>query len=344
MKKKQLVFYFAILTAIITNLLFCIELNAQSRSPEVNRSDSKGYPQTINISYIITPFNLQIMVMKERRMLEEAFAPLGVNIRWHTLTTGTAQTMAMAAGSLDIAPVINSASVILANAAGNPVEIAALVSRPRQTFALMVGPNGPRTIRELRGKTIAGTKGSVLHQMLIAALTKEGMKASDVKFIHMDISEARSALLANRVDAALQTSSLIIRNEEAGMRTLFTADGYLTPLLLTAVRPAFAKNYPELLRIYLEVQEKAYDWISANTTEAVAIGSRLHQISMEDGMKLYRWEGFARTVGAEDIASLEADIDFLYQQNMIEQKINPRSFILPSAYNSSATNNSSFNK
>jgi len=312
----------AVLIAIISNLLFCFVANAQSR-----------YPKTVNISYIITPFNLQIMVMKERRMLEQAFAPLGVNVRWNNINTGPAQTMAMAAGSLDIAPVINSASVILANAAGNPVEIAALVCRPKQTFALMVGPNGPRNIRELRGKTVAGAKGSVLHQMLIAALLKEGMKVSDVKFIHMDINDARSALLANRVDAALQTSSLIIRNEEAGMRTLFTADGYINPLLFTAIRPAFAKNYPELLRLYLDVQEKAYDWIIANPREAVEIGSRIHQISIEDGMKLYRWSGFTKVMEVEDVSSLEADVDFLYQQNMIEQKINPRLFILPFAFN-----------
>jgi len=311
-----------VLIAIILNLLFCVVANTQSR-----------YPKTVNISYIITPFNLQIMVMKEKRMLEQAFTPLGVNVRWNNINTGSAQTMAMAAGSLDIAPVINSASVILANAAGNPVEIAALVCRPKQTFALMVGPNGPRNIRELRGKTVAGAKGSVLHQMLIAALLKEGMKVSDVKFIHMDINDARSALLANRVDAALQTSSLIIRNEEAGMRTLFTADGYINPLLFTAIRPAFAKNYPELLRLYLDVQEKAYDWIIANPREAVEIGSRIHQISIEDGMKLYRWSGFTKVMEVEDVSSLEADVDFLYQQNMIEQKINPRLFILPFAFN-----------
>jgi ABC-type nitrate/sulfonate/bicarbonate transport system substrate-binding protein len=312
----------AVLFAILANLLFCAGINAQSRSP-----------QTVNISYITTPFNLQIMVMKEQRMLEQAFAPVGVNVRWQMLNSGAAQTMAMAAGSLDIAPVINSASVILANAAGNPAEIAALVSRPKQTFALMVGPNGPRTIRELQGKTVAGAKGSVLHQMLIAALVKEGMKASDIKFIQMDINEARSALLANRVDAALQTSSLIIRNEEAGMRTLFTADGYITPLLFTAVRPAFAKNNPELLRIYLDQQEKAYDWINANPTEAVEIASRILQVSMEEGMKLYQWSGLTKVMEADDVTSLEADVDFLYQQNMIEQKINPRTFILPSAFN-----------
>jgi ABC-type nitrate/sulfonate/bicarbonate transport system substrate-binding protein len=316
MIKKRIIFFSAIFVISLVGLLSCTRK-----------------PQTVNISYILTPFNLQIMVMKEQRMLEQAFAPLGVDVRWHEMNSGAAQTMAMAAGSLDIAPVINSASVILANAAGNPVEIAALVCRPKQTFALMVGPNGPRNIRELEGKTVAGAKGSVLHQMLIAALIKEGMKASDINFIQMDLAEARSALLANRVDAALQTSSLIIRNEEAGIRTLFTADGYINPLLFTAVRPIFAKNSPKLLRTYLDVQEKAYDWIIANTTKAVEIGSRLHEISMEDGMKLYQWSGFTKVMEEGDVSSLEEDVDFLYQQNMIEQKINPRTFIMPFVLN-----------
>ncbi|MCL1814049.1 MAG: NrtA/SsuA/CpmA family ABC transporter substrate-binding protein [Treponema sp.] len=313
--------------AYILLILFCAApfstqcLHAQTR-----------YPKTINISYVEAPFNLQIIVMKERRMLENAFAPLGVSVRWHVINSGADQAQAIAAKSLDIASVINSTSVILANAAGNPVEIAALVSRPQQTFALMVGPNGPRTVRELRGKTIAGPKGSVLHQMLIAALVKEGMKATDVRLINMGLPEARTALLSNRVDGALQAAGFIIRNEEAGMRTLFTADGYLTTLLFTAVRPEFAKNYPELLRIYLQVQKEAYNWIAEHTTEAVAMGSRLQQVSEADGMKLFRWSGIAQVMEQSDVLALREDVDFLFQQKMIERKINPSQFILPVAF------------
>ena len=290
------------------------------------------YPKTINIAYVETPFNVQVIVLKDRQLLENAFAPLGITVRWHVFIQGAEQTQAMAAGSLDIAPALNSTSIILANAAGNPVEIAALVSRPRQTFALMVGPNGPRTISELRGTTIAGPKGSVLHQMLIAALVKEGMNASDVNVLNMGLPQAGTALLAGQVDGALQAAGVIIRNEEAGMRTLFTADGYLTPLLLTVVRPAFAENYPELLDIYLQAQNEAYTWIMEHTAEAVALASRLLHVSAEDGMKLYQWNGTAQGMEQSDIKALEEDVDFLFEQNMIERKINPLQFILPVAF------------
>jgi ABC-type nitrate/sulfonate/bicarbonate transport system substrate-binding protein len=238
----------------------------------------------------------------------------------------------MAAGSLDIASVINSTSVILANAAENRVEIAAAVSRPRRTFALLTGPNGPETVKALKGKTVAGPKGTVLHQMLVAALAAEGLSAGDVSFIQMGLPEARTALLSGQIDGALQAASLIIRDEEAGMKTLFTADGYLTPLLLTAVRPRFAEQYPELLGLYLDVQNQAYDWILANTKEAVAIGARYQKISEADGMKLYEWGGMARVLEAADLEALKADVKFLLDQKMIDRGVSPEDFILPAAY------------
>ncbi|MDR1389315.1 MAG: NrtA/SsuA/CpmA family ABC transporter substrate-binding protein [Treponema sp.] len=293
---------------------------------------SQNYPAEVHITYVESPFNVQIMVMKERRMLEDAYAKYGVKVVWHDINSGADQTQAMAAGSLDIASVINSTSVILANAAGNKVNIAALVSRPRRSFALLVGPSGPRSVRELRGKTIAGPKGTVLHQMLVAALAKEGMSAGDVNIVQMGLPEARTALLAGRIDGALQAASLIIRDEEAGMRVLFTADGYLTPLLFTAVRPAFAERYPRLVQVYLETQQAAYRWITGHQTDAIAIGSRYQQITTGDGAKLFAWNGMALKMERSDVRAVAADVDFLFDQNMIEVKVKPEDFILPSAY------------
>jgi ABC-type nitrate/sulfonate/bicarbonate transport system substrate-binding protein len=294
--------------------------------------EKPAYPKVINISYVESPFNLQIMVMKERRMLENAFAAKGIEVRWHDINSGADQTQAMAAGSLDIASVINSTSVILANAADNPVEIAALVSRPKHSFALMVREDGPRSVGELKGKTVAGPKGTVLHQTLIAALVKEGLSAADINFIQMGLPEARAALLSGQIDGALQAASLIIRDEEAGARVLFTADGYLTPLLFTAVRPDFAKQWPDLLKLYLDTQIEAFDWIAVNPREAVAIGAGYQQISQEDGMKLFQWGGIASVMDDGDLPALKADVEFLYEQGMIDSRVDPEDFVLSSAY------------
>jgi ABC-type nitrate/sulfonate/bicarbonate transport system substrate-binding protein len=290
------------------------------------------YPQEVAISYVESPFNLQLMVMKEKGMLEQAFGEKHIKVQWHAINSGAYQTQAMAAGSLDIASVINSISVIMANAAGNRVKIAGMVSRPTQTFALLTGADGPQSIQDLKGKTVAGPKGTVLHQLLIAALGSQGLSINDVNFISMDLPEARTALLSGTVDAALLAASLIIRGEEAGLKVLFTADGYVNPLLITAVRPEFAKKYPELLDIYLKTQQEAYNWILHNTEEAVAIGAKTQQISPEDGMSLYTWSGMDSSFTQKDLTGMAADVTFLLEQQMIDQSIDPADIVLPVAF------------
>jgi ABC-type nitrate/sulfonate/bicarbonate transport system substrate-binding protein len=272
------------------------------------------------------------MVMKERRMLETVFAPKGITIRWHSLASDADQTRSMAAGSLDIASVINSASVILANAEGKRMDIAALVGRPRQNFALMVGANGPMTIKDLKGKTIAGPKETFLYQMLEAALAKEGMSLGDLNFVQAGLAEAGEALLSGQADAALQAGSLIVRNEEAGARVLFTSEAYLTPFLFTAVRPDFAKQWPDILKVYLDTQAAAYDWIAANPRETVAIICRHKKITEEDGTELFQWSGIASVMDIDELSAVRADVDFLYKQGMITVRVNPENFILSSTY------------
>ncbi len=295
------------------------------------RAEINPKPTAINVSYVTSPFNLPIIIMKEQGLLEQEFEDDEITINWHEITSGARQAEAMAAGSLDIASVINSTSVVLANAAGNQVLIASGFSRPQKTFGIMTGPNGPQTIAELRGAKVAGPKGTVLHQILIAALASEGLTESDIEFFSMGLPQSRAALLDGQVDAALQAASLIIRNKEAGCRLLATAEGYAIPKLVVGVRPEFWNEYPELISRYISVQEKAMDYIELNTEEALAIGAAEHEISMDDARMLYDWSDFTLSLSPEDVASMNDDIRFLLRQGMIEREVNPDDFILPSA-------------
>jgi len=288
-------------------------------------------PAEINVYFVESPFNIQIMAMKELGLLEKSFGEIGVAVKWHTITSGAQQTQAIAAGSLDIGSVVGATSVLLANAAGNRVEIADVVSRPKKAYALMVGPAGPASVSELKGRTIAGPKGTVLHQMFVSALAAEGVDPADVQFISMGLPEARSALLAGKIDGALQAASLVIRGEEAGLRVLFTADGYLTPVLVTAVRPSFAKDHPQLLERYLRVQREATEWAAEHETEAVAIGAKLQGVSEADARRLLGWNGTTSGLTDADLAAMREDVKFLLEQGMIGASVDPADFALPIA-------------
>ncbi len=288
--------------------------------------------KTINVSYVKSPFNLQIMIMKATGMLEREFAEDNIKINWVEINSGAKQSQAMAAGSLDIASVINTTSVLLANAGGNPVKIIGGVSRPSETFAIVVGADGPQTVADLKGRTVAGPKGTVLHQMLVAALTREGLKETDVKFVYMDLPKARTALLAGQVDAALLAASLVIKSEEAGARVLTTAKGLVTPILVSATSKRFYTEHPDLVARYLKVFRQAMVFIKADPEKAIAIGAEEHGISMKDARTLYNWAGFTTHLTAADIESMKKDVSFLEDNDMIKDVIDPTFVCTPSVF------------
>ncbi len=85
-------------------------------------------PKEVNIVYVKAPFNLQNMVIKDQKLLEKAFAKDGVKVNWKTIASGAQQSQ-LAAGGQVLVAVMNTAS-LLANGAGNPVQIATGVAHP----------------------------------------------------------------------------------------------------------------------------------------------------------------------------------------------------------------------
>ncbi|MDC7233957.1 MAG: NrtA/SsuA/CpmA family ABC transporter substrate-binding protein [Spirochaetales bacterium] len=279
----------------------------------------------LNISYVKSPFNLQVMVMKEQGLLEKEFASDGITVNWHEITSGAKQAEAMAAGSLDIASVMNTASVIIANSAGNNVDIIDIVSRPTDTFTIMTGENGPATLAELSGKTVAGPKGTVLHQLLESVIQKEGLR--DVSHVSMGLPQAQTALLAGKVDAALLAAALVLKTRDAGGQILTTSEGYVQPLLVSVSPRSFTEAHPDVIERYRRVQSQTHEYIVNNLEDALAIGAAAQDISSEDALDLYNRSGMAADFTESDVEGLKKDIQFLKDLEMIEGSVRPEDLI-----------------
>ncbi|NPD75308.1 ABC transporter substrate-binding protein [Oceanispirochaeta sp. M1] len=279
----------------------------------------------INISYVKSPFNLQVMVMKEKELLEKEFAPDKITIKWHEITSGAKQAEAMAAGSLDIASVMNTASVTIANAAGNNVDIIDAVSRPIDTFTIMTGENGPLNVKDLSGKTVAGPKGTVLHQLLESVIQKEGLH--DVKLVSMGLPQAQTALLAGKVDAALLAGALVLKTQDAGGQVLTTSEGYVQPLLVSVSPRSFVEAHPGVITRYKKIQSQAYDFIINSQDESLAIGAAQQDLSPDYALDLYKRSGIANNFVKADEEGLLKDILFLQDLGMIEGAVTPHDLI-----------------
>jgi NitT/TauT family transport system substrate-binding protein/sulfonate transport system substrate-binding protein len=285
----------------------------------------------LNISYVKSPFNLQMMVMKDQQLLEKKLAPKGITVKWHDIDSGAQQATAMASGALDVGGVLNTTSVQMANGEGNPVIIIAGAARPTDVFGLVGQEGGAKNFKELKGKTIAGPKGTVLHQLLVAGLAKEGLTIQDVKFVQMGIPQGFAALMSGQVDAALVAAGALVKAEKAGKPIIATASGLVTPKLAMCASKKFITEQPEVLKDVIAVQDAAYDWIMAHHQEAIALGAKEQSISEADAEKLYAWSHYNKRMNENDIKSLDADMEFLLANGMMRNRVDSRSFILDSA-------------
>ncbi|STF91445.1 putative aliphatic sulfonates binding protein precursor [Escherichia coli] len=287
--------------------------------------------KTLDISYVKSPFNLQMIVMKEHNLLEKQAESLGLNVEWHEITSGAKQAQALASGDLDIAGVMNTSSVLMSNSEGNPVMIIAGVSRPTDTFAIVGAKNGVNSIAGLKGKKIAGPKGTVLHQTLVAALVKNGLSMNDVQFVQMDLPQAFAALQSSQVDAALLAATMVIKAEQEGAKVLTTASGLVVPKLVMASSDKVVKKNPNWIKVVIAAHDEASTWIEKNQSEAIALGAKVQGISVEDAQKLYNRSHFTQRLNQDDITSMKEDIQFMIENGMIRNEIDVSNIILPQA-------------
>lgn len=317
---------------LIIALLVLFSAAAAFSAGQAEKAPADELPKVVHVSYVRSPFNLPAILMKQRGTLAAAFEELGVEVQYHEITSGAKQAQAMAAGSLDIGGVMNTTSVILARSNDNQVKIVSGFSRPANMFSIVVKDPLISDIQDLAGKKVAGPKGTVLHQLLSAALAAEDMDMQQVDFLQMDLPQASTALLAGHIDAALLAGSLVIKAQQSGARVLTTADGLVSPKLVIAARGDFAESYPGLVELYCRVHADTVDWMHSNLDEALRIGAEEQDISTAEARQLYEWTEFTTTLTSEDLATMRDDIDFLQAYDLLEKQIDPQSFIAEGAF------------
>ena len=205
------------------------------------------------------------------------------------------------------------------------------MGHPQKIFAIIGKPGTDYSIKELKGKKVVGPKGTVLHQLLVAALKKEGMTIKDVDFISMDPAKAMTAVLSGSADAGLVAAGLIIKANAEGAKTITTCEGLVEPNLVMAVRQAFVDQYPEAYERVVATNRAALKWIREHKAEALAMGAKEQGISIENAEKLYDWSGFYDVLTEADVKGLAADQQFLIDNGMMEKAVDVRSLILPGA-------------
>jgi len=134
---------------------------------------------------------------------------------------------------------------------------------------VVVGRRGMRTMRDLKGKSVAVESSALGAFVLSRALAVNGMQASDVNVVHMESNEQPSAFEKGLVDAAVTFDPYRAQFLRAGASTLFDSTqipGEIVDLL--AVRATVVEKQPKAIQSLLAGWFGAIDYMKSDPKDA----------------------------------------------------------------------------
>jgi len=146
-------------------------------------------PNTLKLDYAYyAPTSL---VVKEQKLLEKALPK--TEIKW-VFSQGSNRSLEyLNSGSVDFASTAGLAAV-LSRANGSPINTVYIQSQPEWT-ALVVAKNSQiKSLKDLKGKKIAATKGTDPFLFTLQALDTVGLNKHDVQLVHLQHPDGKTAL------------------------------------------------------------------------------------------------------------------------------------------------------
>ncbi|MES2582141.1 MAG: aliphatic sulfonate ABC transporter substrate-binding protein [Pseudomonadota bacterium] len=220
------------------------------------------------------------LVLRRFGWLEEDFKKDGVAVKW-VFSAGSNRALEYLNGnSIDIGSSAGLAA-LLAKANGNPITAPYIFSRPEWTALVVPKDSAIKTLKDLKGKKIAATKGTDPYLFLLRALKTAGLKRSDIEHVGLQHADGRAALEQGRVDAWAGLDPIMASAElDTGARLLYRNVGFNTYGFLN-VREDFLAVRPAEVKRVIANYERARKWILANTTEAAKIVSEEAKVSLQ---------------------------------------------------------------
>ena len=279
----------------------------------------------IGMTYVKSPLNVPSIVDKFKGFYAKSF---GMPVEYSEITSGAKQTQALASNSLQFLNCVGGTSVILAVANKADIKIISAYSRAPEAFAIFAKDKGIKTAKDLKGKKIAGPKGTILNELLVRYLALGGLGINDVEFVSMGIPAAPAALENGSVDAALLAGPTAYHAKKSGLNVVTTGEGVITPVIVTATSGEFYKKHKYLVEKFKKAQDEILAFMKANEEEALKFTAEETGLSIEAVKSMYPQYDFSPKITADDIKALEATQEFMLESKMIEQKVDIKSLLI----------------
>ncbi|WP_237352114.1 MULTISPECIES: aliphatic sulfonate ABC transporter substrate-binding protein [unclassified Rhizobium] len=201
-------------------------------------------------------YNPVSLILKDEGILEKEFEKDGIKITWVQSAGSNKALEFLNAGSLDFGSTAGAAALI-GRVNGNPIKSIYVYSRPEWTALVTRKDTGIAKVEDLKGKSIAVTRGTDPHIFLVRALADAGLTEKDVSLVLLQHADGRLALKRGDVDAWAGLDPIMASAEIEDGDVLFYRKPENNSWGVLNVREEFAAAHPEIVKRVLASYEKA---------------------------------------------------------------------------------------
>jgi sulfonate transport system substrate-binding protein len=244
-------------------------------------------------------------------------------IEWKEFPAAAPLLEALSAGAIETG-LVGDAPFTFAAASNVPVKAIAAVRQSQEGLAILVPDrSGIQNFDDLRGKKIATGRGSIGHQLILAALESKGWKASDVQIVFLAPSDAKVAYTQGSVDA-WSTWEPYVSQEEVlfKSRRVITAEG-ITPGIgfQVASVDAIRNKHPEL-QDFVRRLAAARAWSLGNVNSYAETWGKLMNIPTAVSLN-WLTRAKIRIAPIDDgvVADEQKTIDLYFRSGLIKQNL-----------------------
>ncbi len=288
---------------------------------------SVAFADSINVTYVTSPLNVPSIIEREQGIFQKHFDAFEDTVGYSELTTGPEQTQALASGDIQFLYCVGATSVILAASNEADIKIISMYSRSPKAFRLFSESDSISTPEDLRGKTVVGPMGTILHELLVAYLGTADMTIEDVNFVNMGIPDAVAALSGGSADAALVAGPAAYNLAQAGKHVVTTGEGLVDATIVVAATNEYIENEPERVDAFLAAQAEILTYIDENHDEAIATVATTLDLAPEAVEEMFAYYDFSMEITEADILSMEKTEQFMLDTEMIENPVDIRELI-----------------
>jgi len=261
-----------------------------------------------------------------------AAGSFGDRIAWSEFPAAAPLVEALNAGAID-AGLVGDAPFTFGAAAGAPIRAIAATRENREGLAILVAKDSPyQSIRDLRGKRIATGRGSIGHQVVLAALEKEGLPLDAVTLVFLLPADAKAAWTRGSVEAWATWEPYVSQEEVLnGARRVANGEGITPGLSFVAARTDAIAARRDDLSEFVRRLAAARAWANTNVEGYARTWSGLMNVPAPVAEHWFRRAG-TRVAPIDDfvVGGQQQNIDLYTRAGLVRRRIEARDLLDPS--------------